>query len=66
MFQWKEVDQNELMDSKLRCVFAMPAGKEENNVESKYEPGQMSQPAPSQPAASVKVDTNTNTFNDYF
>ena len=55
VFQWKEVDQNELMDSKLRCVFAMPAGKEENNVESKYEPGQISQPAPSQPAASVKV-----------
>lgn len=56
---WKEVDQNELMDSKLRCVFAMPAGKEENNVESKYEPGQISQPTPSQPAASVKVETNS-------
>ena len=24
MFQWKEIDQNDLMDSKLRCVFAMP------------------------------------------
>ena len=58
MFQWKEVDQNELMDSKLRCVFAMPAGKEENNIESKYEQSQISQPAPSQPAASVKVNTN--------
>ena len=23
-FQWKEIDQNDLMDSKLRCVFAMP------------------------------------------
>ena len=22
--QWKEIDQNDLMDSKLRCVFAMP------------------------------------------
>ena len=21
---WKEIDQNDLMDSKLRCVFAMP------------------------------------------
>ena len=48
------------MDSKLRCVFAMPAGKEENNIESKYEPGQISQPAPSQPAASAKVDTHLN------
>ena len=26
-FQWKEIDQNDLMDSKLRCVFAMPAGQ---------------------------------------
>ena len=35
MLQWKEVDQNELMDSKLRCVFAMP---EENNFEEpKYQ-----------------------------
>jgi len=25
--QWKEIDQNDLMDSKLRCVFAMPAGQ---------------------------------------
>ena len=24
---WKEIDPNELMDSKLRCVFAMPAGQ---------------------------------------
>ena len=24
---WKEIDQNDLMDSKLRCVFAMPAGQ---------------------------------------
>lgn len=40
----------------------MPAGKEENNIESKYEPGQMSQPAPSQPAASVKVAKNIDKF----
>ena len=33
-FQWKEVDQNELMSSKLTCVYAMP---EENNFkEQKY------------------------------
>jgi len=31
---WKEVSQDELMDSKLKCVFAMPAGQEQNNVES--------------------------------
>jgi len=30
---WKEIDQNDLMDSKLRCVFAMPAGQEQNNTE---------------------------------
>ena len=39
MFQWKEVDQNELMDSKLRCVFALPPGQEQNHVEEKYEQG---------------------------
>lgn len=40
---WKEIDQNDLMDSKLRCVFAMPVGQEVNNsmeepqYENKYE-----------------------------
>jgi len=34
---WKEADQNDLMDSKLKCVFAMPPGQEQNNVEEKYE-----------------------------
>merc|ERR1712241_253759 len=36
----------------------MPAGKEENNIESKYEQSQISQPAPSQPAASVKIESS--------
>jgi hypothetical protein len=27
---WKEADSNELMDSKLRCVFVLPAGAEQN------------------------------------
>jgi len=39
---WKEIEQNDLMDSKLRCVFAMPPGQEANNIEDvqydKYEP----------------------------
>ena len=35
--QWKEADQNELMDSKLKCVFALPPGLEQNNLEEKYE-----------------------------
>ena len=26
-FQWKDADQNELMDSKLKCVFALPPGQ---------------------------------------
>jgi len=40
---WKEIDQNDLMDSKLRCVFAMPQGQEPSNsieevkFENKYE-----------------------------
>ena len=29
--QWKDADQNELMDSKLKCVFALPPGSEQNN-----------------------------------
>ena len=33
LFQWKEADSNEMMDSKLKCVFVMPAGAgDENNV----------------------------------
>ena len=56
---WKEVDQNELMDSKLRCVFAMPAGKEEKYVEEKFsaEPKfeSMSAAVSSQPSVSAKV-----------
>ena len=27
------------MDSKLKCVFALPPGQELNNVEEKFEPG---------------------------
>ena len=39
MLQWKEIDQNELMDSKLKCVFAMPPNLVEQNniVEPEYE-----------------------------
>lgn len=29
---WKEADSNEMMDSKLRCVFVMPPGAEQNSV----------------------------------
>jgi len=59
---WKEVDQNELMDSKLRCVFAMPAGKEDKFVEEKYnsEPKYESMPAAvsSQPSVSAKGESD--------
>jgi len=44
---WKEIDQNDLMDSKLRCVFAMPAGQETNNLE--------------EPKFDVKYENNRNT-----
>jgi len=29
---WKDADPNEMMDSKLKCVFVMPPGAEQNNV----------------------------------
>jgi len=32
---WKDADQNELMDSKLKCVFALPQGQDQNNEEEK-------------------------------
>jgi len=32
---WKDADQNELMDSKLKCVFALPPGQDQNNEEEK-------------------------------
>ena len=66
-FLLKEVDQNELMDSKLRCVFAMPPGKEEKFVveekyigsaEPKYE--SMSAAVSSQPSVSAKVSFTFN------
>ena len=57
---WKDVDQNELMDSKLRCVFAMPAGAEEKYVEEKYQEkldnNPMAATSSSQPQPSAKVD----------
>lgn len=31
---WKEIDQNDLMDSKLRCVFAMPPALEDAGTEN--------------------------------
>ena len=53
---WKEVDQNELMDSKLRCVFAMPPGEEKVGVaENGMGAAQVPAPAPAQPAPAVKV-----------
>ena len=29
---WKEIDQNEVMDSKLRCVFPMPTAQKDNGA----------------------------------
>ena len=53
---WKEVDQNELMDSKLRCVFAMPPGEEKVGVaENGMGAAQVPAPPPAQPAPAVKV-----------
>lgn len=53
---WKEIDQNDLMDSKLRCVFAMPAGQEQNNTEEPKFENSRSQ-VTTTPVAPVKADT---------
>jgi len=53
---WKEIDQNDLMDSKLRCVFAMPAGQEQNNTEEPKFENSRSQVVAT-PVAAVKADT---------
>eukprot|EP00088_Acartia_fossae_P003868 TRINITY_DN11661_c0_g4_i1.p1 TRINITY_DN11661_c0_g4~~TRINITY_DN11661_c0_g4_i1.p1 ORF type:complete len:267 (-),score=57.87 TRINITY_DN11661_c0_g4_i1:589-1332(-) len=54
---WKEADSNELMDSKLRCVFVMPAGQEQNNIqENKSEPAIEVKPAASQPEIAKSGD----------
>jgi hypothetical protein len=55
---WKEADQNDLMDSKLKCVFALPPGQELK--EEKFEPSgydnARSQAAPT-PAQQSEVKT---------
>lgn len=57
---WKEIGAEELMDSKLKCVFAMPAGQEQeqNNVEQEpkfAEPAaRVQQATPPVPVAAVK------------
>ena len=48
---WKDVDQNELMDSKLRCVFAL----KEEVAEAKFETNSVPASIPSQPPPVVKV-----------
>jgi len=54
---WKEIDQNDLMDSKLRCVFAMPAGQEQNNTEEPKFENSRSQVTAATPVAPAKADT---------
>jgi len=62
---WKEVSQDELMDSKLKCVFAMPAGQEQNNVEPEQKfdtAARVQQPTASgvtAPAAQPKVSSES-------
>ena len=34
---WKDADANELMDSKLKCVFVLPPGKEQDNLRPGYD-----------------------------
>ena len=56
---WREIDQNDLMDSKLRCVFAMPAGQEQNNTEEPTFENSRSQVVAT-PVAAVKAETEQN------
>ena len=54
------------MDSKLKCVFALPAGQELNNVEEKLEPGYdqaRSQVAPTPAQSEVKVSEGVRQEN---
>jgi len=53
---WKEIDQNDLMDSKLRCVFAMPAGQEEKLTEEPKFENSRSQ-VTATPVAPAKAET---------
>jgi len=59
---WKEIGQDELMESKLKCAFAMPAGQEQNSAQ---EVGNDNEPTirvqqPSPPAPSVAVSQETD------
>ena len=66
---WKEADQNDLMDSKLKCVFALPPGQEQNNVEEKYEPGYdnaRSQVAATPAMSEVKVRFRLENFDSSY
>jgi len=59
---WKDADQNELMDSKLKCVFALPPGLEQNTVEeakyeTKFENTRSQAAAP--PKSEVKAETGS-------
>jgi len=60
---WKEINQDELMDSKLKCVFAMPAGQEQSNGLEQNKNNSLSeptirvqQPSPPAPSAATKDD----------
>ena len=53
---WKDVDQNDMMDSKLRCVFALPSGQEASNgiEEMKFGDSQATQAVTPPVQAAVK------------
>ena len=57
------------MDSKLKCVFALPPGQEQNNVEEKYEPGYdnaRSQVAATPAMSEVKVRFRLENFKSSY
>ena len=57
------------MDSKLKCVFALPPGQEQNNLEEKMEPGYdnaRSQVAATPAQAEVKVRFRLENIPNYW
>lgn len=54
--QWKEISQDQLMDTKLKCVFEMPP--DQNEAQEVNETAKMSSPKAPVPSAPSTISTN--------
>lgn len=54
--QWKEISQDQLMDTKLKCVFELPP--EQNESQEANETAKIS--SPKAPVQTVPTTTNSN------